>query len=69
MKLSLRELFLLVVIAAMGCAWWVDRSSLATEGNKFFNTMVDLSKREFEWQHATGAGSPADFYSRPNRKP
>jgi hypothetical protein len=24
-QLSLRELFLLVVIAAMGCAWWVDR--------------------------------------------
>jgi hypothetical protein len=22
---SLRELFLLVVIAAMGCGWWVDR--------------------------------------------
>jgi hypothetical protein len=25
MKLSLRELFLLVVIAAMGCGWWVER--------------------------------------------
>jgi hypothetical protein len=24
-QLSLRELFLLVVIAAMGCGWWVDR--------------------------------------------
>jgi len=24
MKLTLRELFLLVVIAAMGCGWWVD---------------------------------------------
>ena len=23
MKLTLRELFLLVVIAAMGCGWWV----------------------------------------------
>jgi hypothetical protein len=28
-QLSLRELFLLVVIAAMGCGWWVDRLSLA----------------------------------------
>jgi type II/III secretion system protein len=27
-QLSLRELFLLVVIAAMGCGWWVDRDSL-----------------------------------------
>jgi hypothetical protein len=23
-QLSLRELFLLVVIAAMGCGWWVE---------------------------------------------
>jgi hypothetical protein len=25
MKLTLRELFLLVALAAMGCGWWVDR--------------------------------------------
>jgi hypothetical protein len=25
-RFSLRELFLLVVIAAMGCGWWVDRT-------------------------------------------
>ncbi len=25
-QLYLRELFLLVVIAAMGCGWWVERS-------------------------------------------
>jgi len=24
-RFSLRELFLLVVIAAMGCGWWVER--------------------------------------------
>jgi hypothetical protein len=24
-RISLRELFLLVVIAAMGCGWWIDR--------------------------------------------
>jgi hypothetical protein len=24
MKLSLRELFLLVALAAMGCGWWLD---------------------------------------------
>jgi len=24
-RFTLRELFLLVIIAAMGCAWWVDR--------------------------------------------
>jgi hypothetical protein len=25
-RFTLRELFLLVVIAAMGCGWWVDRN-------------------------------------------
>ena len=29
MKLTLRELFLLVVIAAMGCGWWVNRWQLS----------------------------------------
>ena len=28
-RFTLRELFLLVVIAAMGCGWWVDRSRIA----------------------------------------
>jgi hypothetical protein len=27
-QLSLRELFLLVVVAAMGCGWWVDHRRL-----------------------------------------
>jgi hypothetical protein len=27
-QLTLRELFLLVVIAAMGCGWWVDRRTM-----------------------------------------
>ena len=26
MKLTLRELFLLVALAALGCGWWVDRT-------------------------------------------
>jgi hypothetical protein len=30
-QLSLRELFLLVVIAAMGCGWWVERTRLIAE--------------------------------------
>jgi hypothetical protein len=31
MKLTLRELFLLVVIAAMGCGWWVHVGGLLVE--------------------------------------
>ncbi len=26
-KLNLRDLFWLVVVVAMGCGWWVDRSA------------------------------------------
>jgi len=36
-QLSLRELFLIVVIAAMGCGWWVRERQLAEvirEANK-----------------------------------
>jgi hypothetical protein len=34
-QLSLRELFLLVVIAAVSCGWWVDRSALRAELKRF----------------------------------
>lgn len=30
-RLTIRELFLLVLIAAIGCGWWVDHIKLATE--------------------------------------
>lgn len=33
-RFSLRELFLLVVIAAMGRGWWVERQSAAAEREK-----------------------------------
>jgi hypothetical protein len=34
MKLTLRELFLLVALVAMGCGWWLDRRQLLTENNR-----------------------------------
>jgi hypothetical protein len=33
-RLSLRELFLLVALAAMGCGWWIDRSRLAANAEE-----------------------------------
>jgi hypothetical protein len=30
-KISLRELFLIIAIAALGLSWWLDRSTLAAE--------------------------------------
>jgi hypothetical protein len=32
-RFTLRELFLLVVIAAMGCGWWVDRNGFGNRLN------------------------------------
>ena len=37
MKLTLRELFLLVVIAAMGCGWWVRE--------RHWNSAVQVERR------------------------
>jgi hypothetical protein len=41
MKLTLRELFLLVALAAMGCGWWVDRWRMGR--------LVDACRSDSEW--------------------
>ena len=40
-QLSLRELFLIVVIAAMGCGWWVERQRLRKE-RRLYEWRADL---------------------------
>ena len=35
-QISLRELFLLVAVVAMGCAWWVDHSRMAADREYWF---------------------------------
>jgi hypothetical protein len=42
-QLSLRELFLLVVIAAMGCGWWLERNRLA---NRLSAAETELEKSQ-----------------------
>lgn len=34
-QLSLRDLFWLIALVAMGCGWWVDRSALRAEFKRF----------------------------------
>jgi hypothetical protein len=48
MKFSLRDLFLVTMIAALTVGWWVDRSRLAAEC-KGLNDWAD--EREDEWLH------------------
>jgi len=47
-QLSLRELFLLVVIAAMGCGWWVERSRNESANHEIHNltSECDLLHKE-----------------------
>jgi len=41
-RFTLRELFLLVVIAAMGCGWWVERNRLITENDGLRETYLRM---------------------------
>jgi hypothetical protein len=38
-QFSLRELFLLVALVAMGCGWWVDHRLLQRERNQFLDVI------------------------------
>ena len=51
-QVSLRELFLLVVIAAMGCGWWVDRSSLHRKNSSLSTTVKQQAGELERWQHS-----------------
>jgi hypothetical protein len=48
-QLSLRELFLLVVIAAMGCGWWVDRQTiLKASAGKLSELVAEVNRLEVQ---------------------
>ena len=40
-QLTLRELFLLVALAAMSCGWWIDRGRLATRVGELERFILD----------------------------
>lgn len=42
-QLSLRDLFWLVLVAAMGCGWWVDRTRLKTDAQHLKATIHLIS--------------------------
>jgi hypothetical protein len=46
-QVTLRELFLLVVIAAMGCGWWVEHQRLTAEVRALQLQVTFAKAREF----------------------
>ena len=40
-QLSLRDLFWLVLVVGMGCAWWVDRSGLRAEYDQEYGERIE----------------------------
>jgi len=64
-RFSLRELFLLVVIVAMGCGWWVDRSSLRNNVNRLREMADEKDSRIFKLEREiAGYISPSAVYVR-----
>jgi hypothetical protein len=71
-QLSLRELFLLVALAAMGCGWWIDRwqlqHSLESENLRLVYEIDDLKRKvrpewpdePGEWIHVTAGERGAE---------
>jgi hypothetical protein len=47
-KVSLRELFLLVTIAALGVAWWLDRNHLVAEGALYREASMKFRRMGFD---------------------
>jgi hypothetical protein len=54
-QVSLRELFLLVVIAAMGCGWWVDRSRTQKERDRLYLWPKERGDKLRVWVDENGA--------------
>ena len=48
MKLSLRELLLLVVIVAMGCGWWVDRTTAVMQERRQVKRLELIRTQQIE---------------------
>jgi hypothetical protein len=45
MKLSLRDLFWLVLVAAIGCAWWVESAGLRRQIREANEKLEEANKR------------------------
>lgn len=51
-RCTLRELFLLIVIAAMGCGWWVDRSRLSAGLERLTQHIYQVDGKYAHWDDA-----------------
>jgi len=58
MRITLREIFLLVALVAVCCGWWVEHRMWRERDAWLWNSFIELSKRDGEWQSATGVRNP-----------
>jgi hypothetical protein len=64
-QLSLRDLFWLVTLAAMGCGWWMDRWRLSSDREICRSQYEAAQSTEFEQDHAAAAKG---FQFQPSKK-
>ncbi len=57
-KVHIRDLFWLLLVVGMGCAWWIDHHVYAERDAWLWDTFIESSKRDEEWQRATGLPDP-----------
>jgi hypothetical protein len=50
-RFSIRELMLVVLIAAVGVSWWIDRSQLAHDAAQFKEPLMKLRRMRFDVGH------------------
>jgi hypothetical protein len=63
MKITLRELFLLVVIAAMACGWWVERNQRSQLSDKLRSQAEALESRDLLVSHLLREVRDREFFS------
>jgi hypothetical protein len=63
-QLSLRELFLLVVIAAMGCGWWVEYRRHANDAEAMRESRAEAEEWKFRTETLIGWVKQRYNYSR-----
>lgn len=67
-KLTLRDLFWLLLVGAMGCGWALYRYELRRQVDLYSAWFVQYAELDVEWQRATGCSHPSEINEVRRRK-